>query len=69
MVCSTFCRGLMEFSATAISSARIVEIGTVNRHRSIVFFSAVLKPLSPITVWKFLMPTVKVAPPTSLRLL
>ena len=58
----------MEFSATAISSARIVEIGTVNRH-SIVFFSAVLKPLSPITVWKFLMPTVKVAPPTSLRLL
>ena len=36
---------------------------------TIVFFSAVLKPLSPITVWKFLMPTVKVAPPTSLRLL
>ena len=38
IVCSAFCSGLIELSATAISSASSVEIGTVQMHRSTVFF-------------------------------
>ena len=49
MFCKNLCRGLIELRHTAITKARIVEIGTVRTQRSIVFFKQVMNPLYSIT--------------------
>ena len=57
----------MELSATAISSASKVEMGTVHRHKSTVFFRHDTKRLYLTTLTKLPKPRLNVAPPAALR--
>ena len=56
MVCRTFCSGLMEFKATAINNAKMVERGTVSTQRITVFFKQVTNFLYCITFVKLPKP-------------
>ena len=67
MVCSSFCMNLMEFSATAISRASSVEIGTVSTHSKTVFIKLFVKLLRPMTLWKLPIPILNVFPPMTAR--
>ena len=69
IVCKSFCRGLMELSATAISRARMVEIGTVVTQSRIVFFRHCRKRLYSRTFTKLPIPNVNVTPRAASRLL
>ena len=57
----------MEFSATAISRARMVEIGTVHRHRSTVFCRQIRNLRYLMTLTKLPRPNSKLAPLAAFR--
>ena len=65
MVCRNFCKGLIEFSATAISRARPVDSGTVATQRIAVVFKLCQKSGNAMTRWKLRIPKLKVSPPIS----
>ena len=67
MVCSAFCRGLMALSATAMSSASTVEMGTVHTHSSTVFFRQFKNRRYSMTLVKFPRPNANVSPPAAFR--
>ena len=67
MVCSAFLSGLIELSATAMSSANMVDSGTVHTHSSTVFFRQLKNFLYLTTLTKLPKPRRKVSPPAALR--